>query len=520
MKKITALLMVLCLAAGMCAAAAEDGTKPSFTFSALTEAQPESLTSYLSDFSGGTDGWYARSAGSASIQVTADGLKITGRESTWNSPGRDFPLEAGKKYTLSADVLQDAVDQAKFMISVAHSKNGTESYENLATGTAKKGEWTTLTCTWTPGVFDNYILYVETNGNGTIDFTIRNFSVELNEIRYDSTLPSLKETYARYFPLGTAVTQGEALDRKRMDIYASQFAIFTPGNELKPDSVLDISASRKLAKEDPAAVAVHFDAAKPLLDYCREKGLAVHGHVLVWHSQTPEVFFREGYNATGKFVSREVMLARLDNYIRLIMAYMQENYPGVIVSWDVVNEAVDDGSGKLRASNWTRVVGEDFVERAFEIARKYAPAGTKLFYNDYNTPMAPKTDGIVALLSRLAAEGNIDGYGFQCHYGVGNPGLSKVRQAMERIEALGLRLRVSELDITIQANNEANLRSQAIRYENLFGLFIEHAASLDAVQLWGVSDDLSWLAPQYPLLFDARMQPKPAFWSVVELAAQ
>ncbi len=192
------------------------------------------------------------------------------------------------------------------------------------------------------------------------------------------------------------------------------------------------------------------------------------------------------------------MLGRLDNYVRLIMAYMQENYPGLIVSWDVVNEAIDDSTGNLRSSNWTKVVGDDFVERAFEIARKYAPEGTKLFYNDYNTPMAPKTDGICALLERLVAEGNIDGYGFQSHFAVGNPGLSKIRQAMERIEAMGLRLRVSELDITIKANDEPNLRSQAIRYENLFSLYLEHAASLDAVQLWGVSDDLSWLAPQLP----------------------
>ena len=515
MKKTAALLLVLCLAAGMCAMA-ESGAKPSFSFSARQETPQESLTSYRSDFSGGMDGWYPRSAGSASLQVTADGLKIVGRESTWNSPGRDFPLEAGKKYTIGVDVRQDAVDQAKFMISVAHSRNGTESYENLVTGTAKKGEWASLSCTWTPGVFDNYILYVETSGNGTIDFTIRDFTVELNEIRYDASLPSLKETYAKYFPLGTAVTQGEALDRKRMDIYSDQFAIFTPGNELKPDSVLDISASRRLAKEDPAAVAVHFDAAKPLLDYCKEKGLAVHGHVLVWHSQTPEVFFREGYNATGRFVSRDVMLGRLDNYIRLIMEYMQENYPGVIVSWDVVNEAIDDGSGKLRASNWTRVVGEDFVERAFEIARKYAPAGTKLFYNDYNTPMAPKRDGICALLSRLAAEGNIDGYGFQCHYSVGNPGLSKIRSAMERIEAMGLRLRVSELDITVGSNTEDSFTRQAQKYAEIMRLLLAHADQFEAVQVWGLTDNMSWRASQYPLLFDAHRNPKPAFWAVAD----
>ena len=137
MKKWAALFLVLCLAAGACALA-EDGAKRSFSFSSSEKKEAESLTSYLSDFSGGTDGWYPRSAGSASLKVTQDGLTIVGRESTWNSPGRDFPLEAGKKYTLSVDVLQEAVDQAKFMISVAHSKNGTESYENLANGTAKK----------------------------------------------------------------------------------------------------------------------------------------------------------------------------------------------------------------------------------------------------------------------------------------------------------------------------------------------------------------------------------------------
>ena len=108
--------------------------------------------------------------------------------------------------------------------------------------------------------------------------------------------------------------------------------------------------------------------------------------MLVWHSQTPEAFFHEGYDTTKPLVSREVMLGRLENYIRAVLTETEEKYPGVIVSWDVVNEAIDDGTNWLRAgSNWVKVIGEDFVSKAFEFARKYAAEGVLLYYNDYNT---------------------------------------------------------------------------------------------------------------------------------------
>ena len=239
--------------------------------------------------------------------------------------------------------------------------------------------------------------------------------------------------------------------------------------------------------------------------------------MLVWHSQTPEAFFREGYSSSGAFVSREVMLARLDNYVRLIMEYMEANYPGVIVSWDVVNEAINDSNGALRESNWTKVVGDDFVNRAFEIARKYAPEGTKLYYNDYNTPEQMKLIGISKLLDSLIADGNIDGYGFQAHYGATTPLPSRIRAAMKEISAKGLRLRVSELDVAIDNNSEVQLRTQAYRYVALFQIFMEYAEHIDAVQVWGVTDDLSWKASNYPLLFDAKARPKFAFHSLVEL---
>ena len=98
---------------------------------------------YASTFIAGTDGWYAR--GAQSVYRTTEGtLRTEGRISDWHSPGRDFPLVDGGQYELSVEVYQEEAESADFLISVAHTKDGTETYENLARGSVKKGEWTTL----------------------------------------------------------------------------------------------------------------------------------------------------------------------------------------------------------------------------------------------------------------------------------------------------------------------------------------------------------------------------------------
>ena len=485
---------------------------------------------YCSDFSAGTDGWYARSAGGASISALPEGaLRIEGRTADWNSPGRDFDLVLGGTYALSVEVRQDAMDSAAFMISVAHTLDGAETYENLAHGVAPRGEWTELRGSYTAGGFQRFVLYVETTGAPELDFDIRFFRVTAPEglpearptvapmtIEAVENMPALRDVYAGQFDFGTALSAREAQNERSAAFAASQFSIVTPENELKPDAVLDLAASRALAGEDDTAVAVHFSAAQPILDFARDNGLRVHGHVLVWHSQTPEAFFHEGYDTDRPRVTREVMLARLENYIREIMAYMDAHYPGLIVSWDVVNEAIDDATGGLRASPWLDVVGEDYLHRAFELARKYAPEGTLLYYNDYNTAYLTKQNGIVKLLESLMAEGSIDGYGFQMHHAAATPTLAEITAAVERVAQLGLRLRVSELDITVDDNGEASFRRQAALYGGIMRLLRQHSDQIDAVQVWGMADNLSWRASQYPLLFDGNYNPKPAFWAVAD----
>lgn len=495
--------------------------------SCATAFAADAVTVYVSDFSKDEDGWYGR--GAASYRTADNTLKTTGRQSSWNSPGRDFDLVVGGKYEFSVEVKQDDLDSARFMISVAHSADGVESYENLAFGSAEKGEWKKLEGVYTAGPFTRFVLYVETNGADDLDFEIRNFTVIAPEgqpepiptekamiIEDTESIPSLKDIYAGEFDFGTAAPQGVFRDLKWIRLIKEQFSILTPENEMKPDSVLDVSASKKLVAEtgDETAVAVRFDAAKALLRFAQSNGLKVHGHVLVWHSQTPETFFHAGYDSKEPLVTRETMLGRLENYIKGVFEYLDENYPGVVVSWDVLNEAIDDGTGNLRNSNWKKVIGEDYPNLAYAFARKYAPEGTLLYYNDYNTAMAGKLKGIVNLLNSLIPEGNIDGYGFQMHHSVSFPTITQIKTAVDTIANLGIRLRVSELDVGIDKNTEDAYKRQAQYYANVMKILIGHSDQFEAVQVWGITDTMSWRSKDYPLLFDGKGNPKPAFWAV------
>ena len=116
------------------------------------------------------------------------------------------------------------------------------------------------------------------------------------------------------------------------------------------------------------------------------------------------------------------------------------------------------------------------------------------------------------------ADGTVDGYGFQMHHDLSFPSVQLIGNSVRRIAALGLRLRVSELDITIDKYTDANLNAQAVKYGEIMKLLLPFSDQLEAVQVWGITDTKSWRASQYPLLFTGSLAPKPAFWAVLEAA--
>lgn len=142
----------------------------------VANAEPP-LVQYFSDFHNGTDGWYGRGE-KVTVSAKNNTLKVKKRTQDWNSPGRDFELQAGNSYLVSVEVKQNAVKNATFILSVAHTRNGVETYENLVLMSVKKGEWSRFSAQYDAGSYDRFVLYIETRDNPTIDFEIRNFSIQ------------------------------------------------------------------------------------------------------------------------------------------------------------------------------------------------------------------------------------------------------------------------------------------------------------------------------------------------------
>ena len=197
------------------------------------------------------------------------------------------------------------------------------------------------------------------------------------------------------------------------------YGSITAENDMKPMFMLDEATTLSDPAKYDKAAALKFDTARPYLDFAKEHGIGLRGHVLIWHGQTSIWFFKKDYqndwNAPN--LDRETMLVRMENYIKGVLEFMQTEYPGVIYAWDVVNEAVEEThTDGWRDSLWLKTIGKDFVVQAFRFARKYADKDVKLFYNDYNAFWPEKMKYIIQnILEPLCKEGIVDGMGMQTH---------------------------------------------------------------------------------------------------------
>jgi len=285
----------------------------------------------------------------------------------------------------------------------------------------------------------------------------------------------------------------------------------------------------KFERLQPVEGDYAFANADRLIDFAAVHGMGVRGHTLVWHNQTPAWVFE---NEDGGSADRETLLARMKAHIETVVT----RYKGAIYAWDVVNEAVSDLSGEyLRPSKWLDIAGEDFIAKAFEYAHEVDPKAL-LFYNDYNESVPEKREKIYRLVRSLKERGvPIHGVGLQAHWNLEQPFVDDIREAIERYASLGLKLHVTELDVSmfefenrrtdLTAPTEAMLDRQAERYRQFFELFRAYSEHIDSVTFWGAADDFTWLdhfpvrnRKNWPFLFDEKHQPKQAFWQVIDAA--
>jgi len=344
---------------------------------------------------------------------------------------------------------------------------------------------------------------------------------------------SLKEVMHGDPVIGAAINGAQITGRdSRGDaIIDAQFNSISPENALKWESV------------HPKPGVYDFSLADQYVSFGEKRHMFVVGHTLIWHNQTPAWVF---HDEKGNPVDRDTLLNRMRDHIHTVVG----RYKGRIQSWDVVNEVVND-DGTLRQSPWLKIIGEDYIAKAFEYAHEADP-GAQLAYNDYSLENEAKRKGALALVKKLKDEGvPITTVGLQGHLSLTSPSLEEEEATVSAFGKLGVKVAISELDVDVlpkatkQQSAEITLKVQqdvaldpytkglpeavqaqlAMRYADLFRIYLRHRDFVERVTLWGVTDRDSWLnnwpvrsRTSYPLLFDRNGEPKAAFLAVLSVA--
>lgn len=336
-----------------------------------------------------------------------------------------------------------------------------------------------------------------------------------------STLPDttraygLKDAYKEEFLIGVAVNQRNISDGFQQSLIRQEFNSMTAENDMKPQPT------------EPQEGVFNWERADRIADFCRQNGIKLRGHCLVWHNQIGEWIYTD---AEGKEVPKDVLLSRLRHHIHAIV----NRYKDVVYCWDVVNEAITDNptaDNPYRQSRLYKIAGDDFIRQAFIYAREADP-NALLFYNDYNECDRVKSRRIADMVRTMKADGiPIDGIGMQGHYNVFGPSEEEVDQALQLYRDVVSHIHVTELDIRVNREMGGNLEFskegmdisdsvksvQEKQYAAVFRAFRKHSDVIDCVTFWNLSDRDSWLgARNYPLLFDENYVAKKAYWSVRE----
>ena len=259
----------------------------------------------------------------------------------------------------------------------------------------------------------------------------------------------LKDAYQDYFSVGVAVNMSNlntARNPKDMEIILTNYNSITAENDFKPQSV------------QPQEGQWNFANADAIADFCREHGIKLRGHCLVWHSQVGRWMFQDK-DADGKNIqaSKEKLYERMKTHITTIV----QRYSDIVYCWDVVNEAVTDDANAtdpLRPSQWKQIAGGDeFLRMAFEIAHEADP-NALLFYNDYNAAVPAKRDKIYNMVKEMKEAGvPIDGIGMQGHFSIYDPSLEDIEAAIVKYSEIVDHIQFTELDIRVNRETGGGL---------------------------------------------------------------
>ena len=324
----------------------------------------------------------------------------------------------------------------------------------------------------------------------------------------------LKDVYRDCFMVGVAVNQRNVSNPQQQALIRQEFNSMTAENDMKPEPT------------EPREGQFNWTNADRIADFCRQNGIRLRGHCLMWHAQIGRWMMED--NPT-----KEVFYERMKRHIQAIVS----RYKDVVYCWDVVNEAMTDdpnAQDPYRQSPMYKLCGDEFIAQAFRFAREADPKAL-LFYNDYNETDPVKSQRIYTMVKKMKEAGvPIDGIGMQGHYNIYGPTEDEVDRALTLYSQIVNHIHVTELDVRINEEMGGQLQFSregvnvsdsvkqhlADQYARLFRVFRKHKDVIDCVTFWNLSDRDSWLgAANYPLPFDTDYQPKLAYTYIHDMKA-
>jgi endo-1,4-beta-xylanase len=273
-----------------------------------------------------------------------------------------------------------------------------------------------------------------------------------------------------------------------------------------------------------------FYLADRMVEWAGTNKSMMRGHTLLWQKTQYFPKWLMNYDFGARPATEAERLLR--EHITIVCTHFGTR----IFSYDEVNETVDENTGEIRDTPFTRHLGPAAIDICFDAAAKAAPHA-KLVYNDYMgwaPGSARHRDGVLKLLTGLKSRGlRVDGLGIQSHIGPGtNPesqgsntfnttDQAAWKQFLDAASGMGLRLALTEFDVSERGTpadipeRDRQIASLARRYlDFMFGY-----RNLDYVMAWGMLDHYSWLQIfggkrrdgmiKRPSPYDDNYQPKP-----------
>jgi len=497
------------------------------------------ITSTFED--GGLDGWTSRTGSSTLTNSTAaahsgtHSLLTTGRVANYDGPQINVSdkMYPGSEYNISVWVMMLPTDGSSHIInmSLQTTLDGTTSFPGVSSypgiTVPADGNWHqisingyNMSSSYDPGAAFLYLQTFPASGNDLVSFYIDDFQLTyVAPPTIQTNIPSIYKTYSDFFRIGAAVDTTD-LSGPHAQLLMKHFDSITSGNDMKWSSV------------ESSLGSFNFNNADAEVGEAVCAGIKIRGHNLVWATgaQTPAYAFGDGTNSAA---NQALVTSNIQEHIKNEV----QHFGSKVYAWDVVNEPLDPSQPDCLAHGpFYQVLGPSYIDVAFNAAKQYAPAGTKLFINDYSTTVPSRLACLVTVIGELRARGvPVNAIGHETHNDINFPTPASMATAIDTVAEKfpGIDQQVTELDMSVYnagddtSNYGSNippsvLAEQGWLYKQYFDVFRSERHRLSSVTFWGLADDDTWLdgfpvtRTDYPLPFDMSLQAKPAYWGIVD----